>query len=124
LPGKEAAARGERALDIGLGKESAMPTRRTFLGAAAAVAAAGLTGTVDAAPAQAAPKGPSAFATAIAKSLQQQMPRAQLTDSLVEKIAGDIDGYASVAADFRNATLHNWNEPDFVFSAAPQGPTK
>jgi hypothetical protein len=99
-----------------------MPTRRMFLGAAAAVAAAGLTGTTDAAPAQAArSKGPSALAKAMATSLQSQMPAAKLSDALAEKIAGDIDGYAPVAADFRNTTLHNWNEPDFVFSAAPEG---
>ena len=96
-----------------------MTTRKSFISAAAVAAAAGLSGLGDAPASAAAPKGPSATALAIAKSLQQTMPAAHLSDELVKKIAGDIDGYASTAADFRKATLHNWDEPDFVFTAGP-----
>ena len=99
-----------------------MPTRRYFLSSAAAAAAIGLAGGGDAAPAEAAAtKGPSATALAVARSLQTTMPKAHLSDALVREIAGDIDGYASTAADFRKATLHNWDEPDFVFTAGPTG---
>ena len=96
-----------------------MPTRRSFIAAGAAAAAAGLAGTAN--PAQAAaPKGPSSFALAQARYLQSKMPHAHLSDALVEKIAGDIDGYEPVAVDFRKARLRNWDEPDFVFSAGPK----
>jgi hypothetical protein len=98
-----------------------MPSRRSFISAGAVIAAAGLSGLVDAEPAGAAtPKGPSAFALAQAKNLQQSMPGAHLTDELVHKIAGDIDGYASIAADLRKGHLRNWDEPDFVFTAGPK----
>jgi len=96
-----------------------MPSRRHFISAAAIAAAAGLSG-VGEAPAEAAtPKAPSAIALALAKSLQQTLPKAQISDALLPKIAGDIDGYASTAADFRKATLKNWDEPDFTFVAGP-----
>jgi hypothetical protein len=96
-----------------------MPSRRHFISAAAIAAATGLSGT-SATPAQAASsKGPSAIALAQATSLQQTLPGAHLTDDLVQKIAGDIDGYASTAADFRKSTLRNWDEPDFTFVAGP-----
>ena len=99
-----------------------MPTRRHFLSSAAVAAAIGLTGRGDAAPADAAPtKGPSETALALARSLRKSMPKAHLSDDLVKKIAGDIDNYDSTAADFRKATLHNWDEPDFVFTAGPMG---
>lgn len=99
-----------------------MSSRRSFIAAGAIVAAAGLAGVAGApAPADAAaPKGPSAFALDQARWLQQTMPDAKLSDELVEKIAGDIDGYAPVAAEFRKAKLRNWDEPDFVFSAGPK----
>ena len=99
-----------------------MSTRRSFIaaGAAAAAAAAGLAGA--AAPSEAAaPKGPSPFALAQARYLQSKMPKAHLSDALTEKIAGDIDGYEPVAAEFRKAQLRNWDEPDFVFTAGPKG---
>ena len=99
-----------------------MPSRRSFIAAGALAAAAGLAGVADAPDTAeaAAPKGPSAFALDQARSLQKTMPAAKLSDELVEKIAGDIDGYAPVAAEFRKATLRNWDEPDFVFSAGPK----
>jgi|HubBroStandDraft_4_1064222.scaffolds.fasta_scaffold500260_2 hypothetical protein len=98
-----------------------MPSRRHFISAAAAAAAAGLSGIGDSTPAEAAaPKGPSSAALAQANALREAMPGAHLTDDLVEKIAGDIDGYASTAADFRKTRLHNWDEPDFVFTAGPK----
>ena len=100
-----------------------MPTRRTFIAAGAAAAAAGLAHIAegaDPAEAAAAPKGPSAFALAQARWIQSTMPHAHLSDDLVKKIAGDIDGYGSTAADFRKATLRNWDEPDFVFTAGPK----
>ena len=97
-----------------------MSSRRSFLSTAAvAAAAAGFSG-IDITPASAAkPKGPSALSVAIAKSLQKTMPDAHLSDARVEKIAGDIDGYAPTAADFRKTRLNNWDEPDFVFAAGP-----
>ncbi len=107
-----------------------MPSRRSFISAGAALAAAGLSGLVDpsapteALAASAPPKGPSAFALAQAKYLQTTMPHAHLTDDLVKKIAGDIDGYAPIAAEFRKARLHNWDEPDFVFVAGPKAPKR
>jgi hypothetical protein len=107
-----------------------MPSRRSFISAGAAVAAAGLTGLVDpsatpaASAAPAPPKGPSAFALAQAKNLQATMPHAHLTDDLVKKIAGDIDGYAPIASEFRKAQLHDWDEPDFVFTAGPKAPKR
>jgi len=98
-----------------------MSTRRSFIAVGAAAAAAGIAGLADpSSQAAAAPKGPSPLALAQARWLRQTMPQAKLSDELVEKIAGDIDGYAPVAADFRKATLRNWDEPDFVFSAGPQ----
>lgn len=99
-----------------------MPSRRSFIAAGALAAAAGLAGVADApAPAEAAaPKGPSAFALDQARWIAKTMPNAKLGDDLIEKIAGDIDGYAPVAAEFRKATLRNWDEPDFVFSAGPE----
>lgn len=97
-----------------------MPSRRSFLSAGAAAAAAGLSGLIDPSSSAAAPKGPTSFAVAQAKFLQQTLPHAHLTDELVQKIAGDIDGYAPVAADFRKARLRNWDEPDFVFTAGPK----
>lgn len=97
-----------------------MLTRRFFISTAAAAAAATFSnGGAAPAAAAAAPKGPSAASLAMAKSLQQSMPQAHLTDDLVQKIAGDIDGYAPIAADLRKITLHNWDEPDFTFSAGP-----
>jgi hypothetical protein len=102
-----------------------MPSRRAFVFGGAAAAAAGIAGLVDpTTSAAAAPKGPSEFALAQAKYLQKTLPHAHLTDDLVKKIAGDIDGYAPVAADFRKARLHNWDEPDFVFTAGPKAPTR
>jgi hypothetical protein len=99
-----------------------MSSRRSFIAASAVAAAAGLAGMADA-PTEvdaAAPKGPSSLALAQARWLQRTMPEAKLSDALVEKIAGDIDGYAPVAAEFRKATLRNWDEPDFVFFAGPR----
>jgi len=107
-----------------------MPSRRSFIAASAAAAAtAGLGGIVDpssssVAQAAAAPKGPSPLALAQAKWLQTTMPHAHLGDALAHKIAGDIDGYAPIAAEFRKATLHNWDEPDFVFTAGPKAPKR
>ncbi len=96
----------------------AMPTRRFFIAAGAAAAAASLARVGD--PAEAAPpKGPSAFALEQARYLQKTMPKARLSDDLVKKIAGDIDGYEPVAEEFRKAKLRNWDEPDFVFTAGP-----
>ena len=99
-----------------------MPSRRSFIAASAVAAAAALAGMADTATEveAAAPKGPSALALAQARWLQKTMPQAKLSDALVEKIAGDIDGYAPVAAEFRKATLRNWDEPDFVFHAGPE----
>jgi hypothetical protein len=97
-----------------------MTTRRRFISAAAAaigVAAIGDPSGPQAA--EAATKGPSPAALALARSLQQTLPDAKLSDDLVEKIAGDIDGYDSTAARFRKGTLRNWDEPDFVFTAGP-----
>lgn len=94
-----------------------MPTRRSFISAAAAVTAAGIAQLGDTPASQAAPKGPSPTALAVARSLQLTLPEAHLSNDLVEKIAGDIDGYAPIAKDFRKIRLHNWDEPDFVFSA-------
>jgi Spy/CpxP family protein refolding chaperone len=96
-----------------------MLTRRFFISTAAAAAAATFSNGSAAPAAAAAPKGPSAASLAMAKSLQQSMPQAHLTDDLVQKIAGDIDGYAPVAQDLRKITLHNWDEPDFSFIAGP-----
>ncbi|HEY7995154.1 MAG TPA: twin-arginine translocation signal domain-containing protein [Candidatus Eremiobacteraceae bacterium] len=99
-----------------------MSSRRSFIAASAVAAAAGLAGMADA-PTEvdaAAPKGPSSLALTQARWLQRTMPEAKLSDALVEKIAGDIDGYAPVAAEFRKATLRNWDEPDFVFFAGPR----
>ncbi|HET9341476.1 MAG TPA: twin-arginine translocation signal domain-containing protein [Candidatus Eremiobacteraceae bacterium] len=99
-----------------------MPSRRSFIAASAVAAAAGLAGMADTSTEvdAAAPKGPSSLALAQARWLRQAMPKAKLSDELVEKIAGDIDGYAPVAAEFRKATLRNWDEPDFVFTAGPE----
>ena len=97
-----------------------MATRRHFISAAALAAAAGFAGGGTATPAEAAaPKGPSAFALAQAQALSNSMPAAHLSNDLIDKIASDIDGYASVAADFRKTTLKNWDEPDFTFVAGP-----
>jgi hypothetical protein len=101
-----------------------MPTRRSFISAAAAVTAAGIAQLGDAPASEAAPKGPSPAALALAKSLQQTLPGAHLSDELVEKIAKDIDGYAPVAKDFRKIRLRNWDEPDFVFIAEPVVPRR
>ena len=100
-----------------------MASRRTFIAAGAIAAAAGLSGLADPSATAEAPakKGPSELGLAQARWLRDTMPRANLGDELVEKIAGDIDGYAPVAAEFRKATLRNWDEPDFVFSAGPKG---
>ena len=98
-----------------------MSTRRSFLSSGAALAAAGLAGLVDApASAAPAPKGPSAFALTMARQLQSTLPHAHISDALASKIAGDIDGYAPIASEFRKARLHNWDEPDFVFTAGPK----
>ena len=99
-----------------------MASRRKFIAAGAVAAAAGLAGFGDAPqPADAAaPKGPSDYALAEARHLQKVLPHAQLDDKLVRKIAGDVDSYDPTAADFRKATLHNWDEPDFVFAAGPK----
>lgn len=99
-----------------------MPSRRSFIAAGAAAAAAGLAGLADpsAAADAAAKKGPSELALAQARWLRDTMQKAKLSDELVRKIAGDIDGYAPIAAEFRKATLRNWDEPDFVFSAGPE----
>lgn len=95
-----------------------MTTRRRFISAAAAaIGVAAIGDTSNPQPAQAATKGPSTTALAVARSLQETLPEAKLSDELVEKIAGDIDGYASTAADFRKGALRNWDEPDFVFTA-------
>ena len=100
-----------------------MPSRKSFIAAGAAAAAAGLAGLGDTpTTAEAAEKkGPSELALAQSRWLRDTMPKAKLSDELVEKIAGDIDGYAPIAAEFRKATLRNWDEPDFVFSAGPTG---
>ncbi|HXW77636.1 MAG TPA: hypothetical protein VEJ20_09510 [Candidatus Eremiobacteraceae bacterium] len=110
-----------------------MPTRRSFLGVTVAAVAAGISGVAESPAAANAvdatstptpaptPTPPSATSLTLAKSLRQSMPKAHLSDAMVEQIAGDIDGYASVAADFRNGTLRNWDEPDFVFEAGPLG---
>jgi len=99
-----------------------MPSRRSFIAAGAVAAAAGLAGLNDppATAEAAAKKGPSELALAQARWLRKTMPQAKLSDELVQKIAGDIDGYAPIAAEFRKATLRNWDEPDFVFSAGPK----
>ena len=99
-----------------------MASRRTFIAAGTVAAAAALAGLADAPqPADAAPpKGPSDYALAEARHLQKVLPHAQLGDALVRKIAGDVDGYNATAANFRKATLHNWDEPDFVFAAGPK----
>jgi hypothetical protein len=98
-----------------------MPSRRTFIAGGAAAAAAFSVGLRDTPAADAAaPKGPSAFGLAQARWLQSTMPGAHLSDALAKKIAGDIDGYAPVAAEFRKAKLQNWDEPDFVFAAGPK----
>ena len=106
-----------------------MPTRRSFISAGAAAAAVGLANLADTtasseALAAPAPKGPSAFALDQAKNLQATMPHAHLNDELVKKIAGDIDGYSPIAAEFRKAKLHNWDEPDFIFVAGPKAPKR
>jgi len=99
-----------------------MSSRRTFIAAGAIAAAAGLSGLSDppATAEAAAKKGPSELGLAQARWLRDTMPKANLSDDLVQKIAGDIDGYAPIAAEFRKATLWNWDEPDFVFSAGPK----
>ncbi|HYK51987.1 MAG TPA: twin-arginine translocation signal domain-containing protein [Candidatus Eremiobacteraceae bacterium] len=99
-----------------------MPSRRTFIAAGAIAAAAGLSGLTDppTTAEAAAKKGPSELGVAQARWLRDTMPQAKLSDELVGKIAGDIDSYAPVAAEFRKATLRNWDEPDFVFSAGPK----
>lgn len=100
-----------------------MPSRKSFIAAGAIAAAAGLSGLADTPTAAeaAAKKGPSELGLAQARWLRDTMPKAKLSDELVQKIAGDVDSYAPVAAEFRKATLRNWDEPDFVFSAGPKG---
>ena len=96
-----------------------MPTRRFVIVssiAATALLAAGLI-----APgrrrAQAAPApGPTSTARCLARYLQTSLPHAKLDDVMTEKIAGDIDGFLTASASFRNRGLRNSDEPDFVFS--------
>lgn len=95
-----------------------MSTRRTFIATAAVAAAAGAS-SIARTPAAAKEKAPSAFALAYAKYVQRAMPRAHLSDALIEKIAGDIDSYEPTAANFRKGSLRNWDEPDFTFLAGP-----
>ena len=104
-----------------------MPTRRSFLAATAALVAADFmsadsaVGSSGASPAPAAtpkpPPGPSATARCIAKHLQSSLKDAKLDDAIMEKIAGDIDGYLDLGKDFRAKALRNSDEPDSVFSA-------
>jgi hypothetical protein len=63
------------------------------------------------------PPGPSATARCIAKHLQSSLKDAKLDDAIMEKIAGDIDGYLDLGKDFRAKALRNSDEPDSVFSA-------
>ena len=107
-----------------------MPTRRFIIVsslAATALIAGGLAASTrrrsetisacTAAPADAAPPGPSETAKCMAKHLQKSLPAAKLDDAMTAKIAGDIDGFLDSSKSFRNRGLRNGDEPDFVFSA-------
>jgi hypothetical protein len=95
-----------------------MTTRRSFIAGAAAVAGAAAAGAVPA-PADAAT--PSTLARDLARSLQQSLPAAKLTDAMVAKIASDIEDNFIIAVTFRKGQLKNWDEPACAFSADPAG---
>jgi len=110
-----------------------METRRRFLasligvlsGIAAAVAARNPVTGAPASPTPARPSpapsaspSPSALARELARSLQRDLAKAHLSDELTEKIAADIDGNLSITKSLGAVRLANWEEPDFVFSAA------
>lgn len=115
-----------------------MPSRRVFL-TKAAVAAAAITTSIAAAnpsraaqpspaplpspaPHPTASPGPSALALALAKSLQKDLPRAHLSDSMTQKIAGDINDNFAINKTFRNKKKRQLPPPDFIFSAAETEP--
>lgn len=50
--------------------------------------------------------------------MQRDLAKAHLSDELTEKIAADIDGNLSITKSLGAVRLANWEEPDFVFSAA------
>ncbi|MBC5804626.1 MAG: hypothetical protein DLM53_06265 [Candidatus Eremiobacter antarcticus] len=101
-----------------------MTTRKRFLEHAAIAAAVVSTlAKADlAAAAPAAKRGPSAVALALARWLQRTLPRARLSNSLTEKIAGDIDDGFAVNAAFRNKSNAHLPEPDFLFVASEDIP--
>lgn len=107
-----------------------MPTRRVFLAAAiAATAAASGPIARDAASAAAhpsptptptpspGPTKPTALARELAKSLQRDLPKAHLSDTLTERIASDIQDNFAIGKAFRNRSRRNLPPPDFVFAA-------
>lgn len=111
-----------------------MRSRRRFIlngiiAAAAAVAGIAARGALAAASAKTAgkpkphptpsptPKPPSTVARALARSLQHDLPAARISDAMTEKIAGDIESLFDISKAFRKQRLHNWDEPDFTYSA-------
>lgn len=60
---------------------------------------------------------PSPTARALAQWLQRTLRKANLSDALTEKIAGDIEGGFEIATTFQKVRLQNSDEPDFTFSA-------
>ena len=107
-----------------------MSTRRAFLGAAAAGAAAvalnrdGVARAASAGPspvpkpsATPGPTRPSKLARTLAASIQNELPKAHLSDAMTEKIASDIQDNLAIGNAFRARPNADLPPPDFVFSA-------
>jgi hypothetical protein len=61
---------------------------------------------------------PSALARQLAQSLQHALPKAHLSDAMVEKIAEDIQGNFSIGDSMMTAHSDRLPPPDFVFAAS------
>src|ERR1700680_279599 len=107
-----------------------MPTRKVFLAAAMAAAAAPAgplssdTAHAAAKPAPTStpapapvPTKPSALARELARSLQHDLPKAHLSDAMTERIASDVQDSFAIGKAFRNRKNRNLPPPDFVFAA-------
>jgi hypothetical protein len=109
-----------------------VPTRRAFLGAAASSAAAAAVALNPDRTAQAAtaapspapkpsaspgPTRPSKLARALAGSIQSELPKAHISDTMTDKIAADIQDNFAIGNAFRARANADLPPPDFVFSA-------
>lgn len=103
-----------------------MLPRKTFLGSALVAAllafvrrdpAAAATASASPSPAPTSTPAPSPLARALAASLQRDLPKAEISDALAEKIAGDIESNFDIDKTFRTRSNKNLPPPDFVFSA-------